>query len=207
MTVTMFPDWYSSIHVTILVLFHWVSFVTDMSFNNFFPFSQILGTAYDYDIVNNTYRYANYTYVCRGLTECSEKLCIASNMPTVSQITLKPIVSSTDCSSILTSNAWIYTMFLLLILETLLTLWWIFRKRCDTCLCDRRSLLIMTYYLAVNIVMLLYGPISILSARYNQPILTISIVGLRFVFFLMVWMALAYDISKNKPEEENELLS
>jgi len=203
----MYPDWYPSIHAMILVMFHWSIFVTDMSTsNNFFPFSQILGKAYEYDMFNNTYRYANYTYVCQGLADCSEKLCIASNIPKVNQVILSPIVSTTDCNAISGLDAWIYTMLTLLILETVLTLWWIFKKRCDSCLCDKRSLLIMTYYMIINIIMLLWGPISILSTISNQTMITICIVGMRFAFFLMVWIALARDIAANKSEEETELL-
>jgi len=195
-------SWNTIFNTIILVLIHWTIFMTDVLLNNFFPFSQIFGSAVHNDIIKNTYKDLNYTYSCTGVAECSQKLCLASQVPLANRVILIPITTTNNCN--LPNDIWIYIMIAILIIELLFTLLWI--NKCSTCLLNKQSGLILSMYVVINLIILFWGPIAFISIITSGHFRLLIVFAFRLVLLVVTWGFLWYNISvDNMSGEDNKL--
>jgi hypothetical protein len=200
---------------SILVLVHWTLFATDIIRNNFFPFQIIFGKAY-YTDNNGTYTYENYSYSCSNTGQCAQELCLAAQVGRTNRVILMPVTTGNNCY--LPNDIFIYIMSSLLIVETLATIWCIVRYKCrqydpeilvsyptlcgDGFLCPG---LMMWIYGIVSTIVIVFGPISLVTMIVVKDLILIIPMALRLVTFVLLLNSIKYDETTHTDDLPNEM--
>lgn len=188
---------------SILVLVHWTLFATDIIRNNFFPFQIIFGSAYHKDD-DGTYTYENYTYSCSNTGQCAQELCLAAEIPRANRVILMPVTNARDCY--VPNDISIYIISSLLIAETLTTIWCVIRniyRQYDPdilisypILCSDAILcpgLMMWVYGIVSTIIIILGPVALVTVIVNKDFILIIPVILRLIIFILLLSAIDYN--------------